>query len=203
MTRYIGVYGTFGREDDWPLPTSAFGRFMASQDFAPARFRPFKGFTGDLDGVPLFGSGEDWEAGTEAFIDYCYPIPYEDMNVIGHSHAVQPILMAAAKGLEIRSLILVGSPVRRNLEELAPEALKHIGVCRHLYDPGWDTWGLFGMLFDGRLSLRRSFRVEGMASEAVKGMGHSGVLLKPELFLLWVERGWLDLLRGVPDVEAA
>lgn len=195
--RYVALYGTHGRGAAWAQPTSDFAMMLLRDyNLSPARPRQFLSFTGDVDGLP-FISGQDWEAAESALWDYCDPIPLHDRNFIGHSHAGQFLLKAAANGLQMRSVLLVGTPVRREVEQtIGPAAVENIGTIRHLYDPGWDTWGLLGMLGDGRLSTRRAFRVPGIVSEQVKGMGHTGAMTDPKFWPEWGLRGWVDVLNG-------
>ena len=202
-TKLVEVFGTKGWTKDprrswWPND-SPFNAFMRRQGFELARpYRPFY-WTGGLDGVPVFANGNDWEAGRENFIDYCEALPYEWRNVIGHSHGGQIILGAAAAGLQLRSVILIGTPVRKEVEEkIAPEAVKNIGRCLHLVDARFDKMGLLGAVLDRRISFRRTFDVDGIDSRKVKGIGHSGLLYEPKLFEKWLEHDWLDVLRGAP-----
>lgn len=204
-TRYVAILGTNGwpsepaqQHAEWWYPTSPFGRYLKSLDLLPAREdKPFV-WSGDLEGIPILASGKDWEAGAESLGYYLDALPFEDRNLIAHSHGGQVALIAAANGVQMRSLIMVATPVRKDIERhIAPAAVKNIGVCRHLYDPKWDTIGLLGAAFDFRLSMRRKFQVAGIVAEGVPGMSHSNVLRDPALFPLWQSRGWLDLLRGV------
>lgn len=199
MTRWIGVLGTWGayRSNRWDLE-SPLTRFLERQGFAPARpGRPFNGWTTNLDGVPVLANGNDWEAGAEAVTYYAESLPYESLNFIVHSHAGQCLLIAAANGLKVRSLVMVGTPVRKDIElSVAPAAVTNIGRCLHITDARWDVMGFAGAVFDGRWSLRRTFRVPGIESVQARGIGHSGLLTDPSTFHLWVARGWLDVLRG-------
>lgn len=205
MTRFISVLGTHGWPDDpsrewwWPgdahTAPSPLCQFLAGHGILPARpDRPMK-WSGDVDGIP--GSGKDWEAGAESLTYYAECLPYELRNVIAHSHGGQVALLAAADGLKLRSLIMVGTPVRKDIEKfIAPLAVRNIGRVLHITDAQWDAWGLLGGLFDFRLSFRRHFLVPGIVSEKVKGIGHAEILRDQKRFALWEQHGWLDVLRG-------
>ena len=115
---------------------------------------------------------------------------------MAHSHGGQIALLAAAQ-LPMRSLIMVGTPVRRSIETtVAPLAVPNLGSCLHVSDPRWDLMGLAGALMDGRLSLRRTFNVPGIRCDQPAGIGHSQLLCDPRKFSLWKERGYLNLLAG-------
>jgi hypothetical protein len=192
--------GTGGMPKDrtaWTHRDSDFSRFLRTHGVEPARpERPFD-WKGGLDGIPFIG-GNDWEAAMESFVYYTEDFPYDDRNVIAHSHSGQFVLMAAADGLQLRSLVMVGTPVRRDIERyIAPLAVRNIGHVLHISDASWDWWGLAGALFDRRLSFRRHFNVPGIATDRVTGIGHAGILRDEQLFDLWTQRGWLKVLRGV------
>jgi len=189
---------------EWWRADSAFSAYLRSHGFEHARpERPFV-WSGDLDGVPILGRGNDWEAGAEALISYCsYGEPLLERRIIGHSHFGQVALLAAAQGLTIDSLILVGTPVRKAIERLAPAALRNIGTCLHIVDARWDLLGFAGAVFDGRVSLRRTFDVPGIRSVRERGIGHSGLLRTPALFPRWHDRGWLDVLAGRSRVDVS
>ncbi len=206
MTKYVGVLGTHGWTKDptrswWPAG-SPFNLFLEQQGIVMARpVRPFC-WSGDIDGVPMIANGNDWEAGAVALLYYLEHLPYEDRNLIAHSHGGQVALMAAHKGMAIRSLILIGTPVRDEIEAIAPAALSTIGCCLHLCDARFDFMGFAGALLDWRFSLRRTFTVPGIDSRRVKGIGHSGLLYDPTKFPLWASEGWLDVLRADRHVPA-
>ena len=200
MTRWIGLLGTHGWPDDpsqeWWHPRSAFAQFLARLDVVHARpEKPFV-WSGDVDGIP-FLSGKDWEAGAEAFGYYAEDLPFESRNVVAHSHGGQVALLAAADGLRLRSLVMVGTPVRKDIERvIATIAVRNIDRVLHISDARWDWMGLAGAFFDFRVSFRRHFRVPGLETARVRGIGHSGLLRDPRLFPLWLEHGWLRVLTG-------
>ena len=198
MTRFVAIHGTWGWPDDptseWWYPGSPWLAYMGDHDCTPARDEPFV-WSGDVGGTPR--SGRDWDAGAHALKYYLRPLPYEQRNVVAHSHGGQIALLCAQQGVALRSLLLIGTPVRRDIEQrVVPAALPHIGVCRHIIDARWDRMGWLGGAFDGRLSTRRGFRVPGITVELVPHIGHSGILRDPALFHLWDDQGWIDLLRG-------
>lgn len=207
-TLWTGVLGTHGSRtaypDQWVHPESPFSRYLKTQGFSPARpGRPFRGSTTDLDGVPVFADGNDWEAGAYAWIDYLQAVglvdeylnPLEYFVAFVHSHGGQLALIAAAEGLKIPALVMVGTPVRKEIEEtVAPKAVANIGVCLHLCDARWDFIGLAGAVLDWRFSLRRTFRVKGIDSQKVNGVGHSGLYVTPEDFEKWPP--FLDRVRA-------
>lgn len=197
-TKWVGVLGTWGwsrARRGWWAHDSPFSAYLRTQGLTPAREgHPFV-WTGDVDGVPIV-AGNDWEVGAIWLGDYLAALPYDDRNVIAHSHGGQLALIAATT-VPLRSLILVATPVRKAIEEtVAPTAVGNIGECLHLSDARMDVIGWAGALLDGRWSLRRTFDVDGIRCEQVRGMGHSRLLTDPAAFRLWDEHGWLDVLRG-------
>lgn len=207
-TGWIGVFGTGSDATDaadWSNPASAFARFLRPHGLTPVRERAFS-WSGGLSGVPFLDPvfGRDWEAAADAFAYYCAPLAYDARNVIAHSHGGQAVLLAAANGVRLRNVILIGTPVRRRIErDVAPRAVRQIARTLHVTAARWDGWGLAGALFDGRLTLRRTFRVPGIVSEQVRGIGHGGVLRDPALFPLWESHGWIEFLKASagPHVE--
>lgn len=214
--KWIGVLGTHGWPDDprreWWWPTSPLAQFLAREfDLVPAhRDEPFV-WSGDLQGVPGVADGNDWQAGSHALKYYLELTPYEDRNLIAHSHGGQ-VALEAARQIPIRSLLMFGTPVRTAIErDVAPAAVQNIGTwpvafgspsCMHVIDASFDLWGSVGALFGGN-PRRRAFNVPGIAVDRVRGIGHTGALCDPKHFGLWRERGWADVLRGHAEPQRA
>lgn len=205
MTKYVTVLGTHGWPDDytrqWWHWSSPFCKFLRARGLMQAHpDKPFV-WSGDLQGVPLLGAGRDWEAGAKSLGYYNAPLPFDARNVIAHSHG-GAVAILSAKEAPIRSLITIGTPVRKAVQAAAAEALKagHIGRWTHVYDQKGDRTQWLGQLFDGRWFGARAFQLAGMTDDAVPGIGHSGVLNDAGKFDLWVKRGWLDALVQGPEI---
>lgn len=65
----------------------------------------------------------------------------------------------------------------------------------HIHSDRSDRWQWLGTLFDGRLGIIRP-AVLADRNDCIKNVGHSELLRNPQYFSLWLERGWLDLLKG-------
>lgn len=198
MTRYVAVLGTHAwdrryPEGQWWHPKSPFSAFLRSHDCRHAKpMDPFV-WSGDLDGA-LLANGNDWEAGGKALKYYLRDLPYDSRNVIAHSHGGQVALYAAME-VPIRSLVMVGTPVRKEIEQsVCPVALERIGTCVHVSDKDWDWMGMLGAVFDRRWRLRRTFTDPAITTIQLKKIGHSGLLNNPALFPLWVSEGLIAAL---------
>lgn len=203
MTPWVAVHGT---HDDplsprsWACPTGPLPEFFARHGLV-LREPPFL-WSGGLDGVP-FDRGRDWDGGAAALSYYLEPIPYADRRLVAHSHGGAVALRAAARGTTLRSLVTVGTPVRKDIREAGRLALERgaIGTWLHIHDARWDWLQRAGMLFDGRLWGATAFELPGMVDCPVPGIGHSKVLCDARAIRLWQSEGWLDALRGRDDVD--
>lgn len=129
--------------------------------------------------------------------DGAHPIPYYYRNFISHSHGLQVILHACGTyGLRIRNLISVGSPIRKDMEEVTLRALGNIDNWLHIFDPRKDDTKLWGEVGDGRFRWPWQAPLKPLADELVPvpGAGHSGTLNDPKFFHIWAEhQDWLRL----------
>lgn len=143
----------------------------------------------------------EWEAGGDACFYFLHDLPYAKRNLIAHSHAGQVALYAAAFGTRIRTLVTVGTPVRADMFDVYARARKNIGWHLHICDATFDLWGTLGQLFDGEVSVSRTWPAEvggGPGPDltvTLEDIGHSGILRDPKLVDLWVTEGWLALIR--------
>jgi len=79
----------------------------------------------------------------------------EDLVVISHSHGLQVVLYAAARGLKIDLLIDISGPVRADMFVTATKAKLNIKRWVHLYGGRKDRWQWLGGLFDGNVGIVR------------------------------------------------
>lgn len=190
MTRYIPIAGTWGATASWVLrDDDPWVRFMAQHDLMPLRGPSGKPFTwtGALNGFWLTGK-DDWLAGSWDLQRWISTVPYYDRNIIAHSHGGQLVLLMCARGVEIRTLTTVGTPVRRDVP--AAEAAKHICYWQHLHDRKMDwmaTLRRLGQLGDGKVSKDRRFQIRGVRNIPLHKIGHSDLLSKPAAFHNWVD----------------
>jgi hypothetical protein len=207
MSRVILVAGTHSWDGDgridWYMPSSNFASYLATQGVQPVfgDGHPFTWST-RLGGVG-FGSSDlvEWHAAGVNLLNYIVPplcpekrIPAVETNLIVHSHGLQVALFACASGLQVNTLISVGSPVRKDMETIARAARPNITRWLHLHSDGSDRWQWIGELFDGRFGIVRKNPLAD-ANDFVSKVGHSDLLRNPEHFHLWAERDWLDWLQ--------
>lgn len=201
----IAVAGTHEPEDGWPSPGSPLFQHLNRRglDQAVGDGRPFD-WTRDLDGFTLFSwmgvkpSRRDWQIGAESLRAWVIPplaperaIPRNRRHALSHSHGIELVLIAAARGLYIHTLIDVGGPIREDiLEDYGEAARMNIGYWVHIYVHGRsDFWQWLGGLGDGNwdgLGQQRSELAmrdgRGMNIGLPKGLGHSRVLREPTMF---------------------
>ena len=206
-TILIAGTGSWDADDDidWYCPTHPFVDYLIQQGVEPlfgANGKPFIWST-NLSGVPFFTrrNKTDWSAGGAAlayFIDARVKTPGETINVIAHSHGLQIVLYACAYyGVRVRSLISVGSPIRKDMLTVSEKARPDITHWLHIHSDFSDKWQLLGQLFDGKLDVWLQQREHPLAdsNDFVAGVGHSKLLRAPEHYHYWLDRGWLDSLK--------
>lgn len=209
MTPFL-VAGTGSWKDtnavDWYCPGSDFAQFLAKAGVPPAfdgngTPKPFVWST-DLGGTPWTGK-DDWAAGGAALAYFVADrLGRQAMATaaIVHSHGLQVAAYAAAEhGLKFRTLISVGSPIRYDLAAQYKALKANTGYWLHLHSDGTDRWQWLGELFDRRNPF--AWRVVRDCPYADKNdfvpkVGHSQLLRDPAQFHYWVDRGWIDPLKG-------
>lgn len=196
MTHVTLVEGTFG--GTWASdPASTFRDMLRRRDVAAS---VFEGWTNNVDGVPnLLAAGRhrDWIAGGYALSYFLQLVPYEDRNIICHSHGLQVVLyMLARTQLPIRRLISVCSPVRRDMRETAIAAVPYLNRWRHIASSQGDPWQRLGELFDGHLGWGDRKWPQAQENLSIPGIGHSKLLNDPTFIDLWQTDGMLDFLRA-------
>lgn len=194
---------------EWYMPGSPFVAFLQAQGIEPVfgqNGRPFTWST-DLGGVG-FGDGDHrvWQAAGVNLIDYVVPPRCPNLrilpaytNVIAHSHALQVVLYACADGLEVDTLVSVGSPVRADMEDTARWARPRIRRWIHLHSDRSDRWQWLGGLFDGRLGIVRRHPLADQ-NIAIPSVGHSTILRDPQAFHHWQDSGVIAALREITVV---
>lgn len=105
--------------------------------------------------------------------------------VICHSHGLQPVLIAAAQGLRIQTLIEVSAPVREDIiRTYGAAARANIRHWISIQHAGCDWWRTLGGLGDGRLGVRAQHPLVTVGGRgehwAIQGIGHRGLLDHPD-----------------------
>lgn len=198
MTTVILVEGTWG--GDWARARSSFSMLLKAHDCMPMRFQ---GWSGDVSGVPNFLASKKhsaWIAGGYAFADFIERLDFHDRNVICHSHGLNPVIYACARrGVKLRRVVSVCSPVRRDMEPQARALVKHCEQWRHVHSDGGDWMQFFGEVFDRHWGWTRSWRIRGasnLVNVTIPGIGHSKLLNDPAFLHKWVSEGLIDFLHG-------
>jgi hypothetical protein len=219
MITYIPVAGTSGWADD-SAKLAQYGRnevrwwqdsylyyFLKAEGFNVPNVKDPYIWTTDLGGtsfwrrwaiwkgkISLTRDHRDWIAGGAALRWYIkgHNLDDSDVNIIAHSHGLQVVAYASEQGLKINHLISVGSPVRRDMEEV----YKRMNVRRwlHIFDGNNDRIQWAGQLGDGFLS-RRLKNSYANFNHPLPNIEHSRVLSDPDAFHYWKDMFWLDFLR--------
>lgn len=215
MTRFLPVAGTHGWRGQpvggWWQQGSPWLRYMREQGFAPyAPDRPFI-WTTHLDGIWPFSGRAcaqhlTWQAAGDNLYAYLVPPlhggdangvaprPIETRLVV-HSHAAQVVAYACARGLKVRRLITVGSPVREDMTSVWAAARPHIDRWVHVHSDHSDRWQWLGTIGDGVFGIVRRMPLADR-NVSIRGVGHTGILTEPEAFGWWEAEGLVEELRG-------
>jgi hypothetical protein len=195
-TTVVLIAGTWGGSEDWTNPQSLFSQFLRSKGFDPLQFV----WSGDVNGVPdplENGKFSDWKAGGWSLSYFLRSLPYDQRNLIDHSHGGQlPPFCAVETRTLLRNNISVCTPVRKDLRDTYIESRKFMNRWRHVYAKGWDFWQRAGEFLDGQVGWTRQMP-PGSADDnvAIPGIDHHLLLTDPKNFPLWIENGLLDVLR--------
>lgn len=204
----ILVAGTGSWKDngsiDWFCPGHDFGKFLDAQGVAPiydgnGTPKPFVWST-DLAGVPVLTNKKDWAAGGAAlsyFVRFKAICRSYETALIVHSHGLQVAAFAAAEyGLKVDTLISMGSPLRADMRDRYQVLRTNTRYWLHVHSDKSDRWQWFGELFDGHFGIVRETPLANR-NDFVPGVGHSELLRDPAQYHHWIDRGWIDLLKGI------
>lgn len=196
-TKWVGILGTWSFPDrqrrEWFQDGSTFAELMKAQGFEVATPGSEYVWSGDLDGTWV-NRGNDWEAASKNLAFYLRHLPYEQRNLIAHSHG-GTVTIPAALEVPIRSLVTIGTPARKETRRVGQQALDagQIGAWAHVSDATWDWLGQLGALMDGDLRFSRTMGLLGCRDVRLKGIGHSSLL--SGRMDLWLQHGLLSTLR--------
>ncbi len=196
MTKVFIVPGTWefdgeDAHDEYWEPDSSFAKFLNQNDceLASVDGDPFIWSTA-LTGVsPLswFGKHDKhtaWVAAGMNFKHYMKDVPLKDRNVITHSHGGQVMAYACANGLELRSVLTLMMPVRKDMNDAYRVAANNIGWWTHVHSDWSDLIQIWGSLFDGRLGIHRECEYAD-CNTTIPKVGHSTILRDPSRFHIW------------------
>lgn len=178
--RYILIGGSFQYYDDWYQTDSGlFTSFMARRGFQ--RIDPPYRWNG---GVTV----TDWRASADALGWYLRGVDFADRNVIAYSNGGQPVLCLCARGIEIRTLTTVGTPVRSDVPtERAEAAIRYHQAIYDELDP--IRW--IGEI-DGSFGKRRFDRARNYN---LRDISHGRVFFDERYVSFWDSMGWLEAIR--------
>lgn len=193
MSTCVLIHGTWGAK--WAEPDSDFRKMLCKQRFFIA---PTFEWSGDISGIPSFtanGKHSDWRAAGASLSYYMKDIPYQNRNVIAHSHGGQCVAYAAAfKGVAIRRLITVSTPPREDMESVWERAKPNVGYHVHVVSKRGDWMIRFGQAFDHRWGWDATIPSADQ-NIVIPDIGHSGILMDPMYITLWSSQHLLDFLR--------
>lgn len=179
---------------DWFHPKHPFAKMLQDSGISVLDDNglPFI-WTTNVDGLVVERKNHiDWSAGGAA-LSYFTRMKQETVpDIIAHSHGLQVVLYACANhGMRVNVLISVGSPVRKDMEEIAKKARLNIGHWIHIHSDKSDKWQWLGELFDGKFGIVREHPLADR-NDFVPKVGHSELLRDPKKYPLWKQKGWLD-----------
>ena len=130
-----------------------------------------------LSGTLFCGSKHlAWQYGGDVLRRFLLTVPLDDRNLVAHSHGGQIVAYALAGGVQVRSVVTVASPVRRDMGEVWAATGLNPDMHLHLYAVGWgDRWRWFGQRgrFKREMENTTNVKIEG---------GHSGMLNRPYFY---------------------
>lgn len=191
---YIPIPGTFSWDEDplvyqWYERGSSFETYLREEHDIHQHPRGYLTWSTALDGVFWKKNMAVWKAAAKHLACHLETVPWQDRNIIAHSHGGQVAIMAAASGLRFRTLITVGTPIRKDVERFADTAAGNIDYWFHICDSHTDLVSILGALFDGRVRIKHRFDQANDVDD-ICGIGHSKILNDDWAIKLWTERGW-------------
>lgn len=186
MTSLFLIAGTWG--GGWAEETDpqSFRVFLRLMGFRCSRIE----WSENVDGVPavLAAAGNrDWISGGYSVRYRLRDVPYEDRNVLTHSHGIASLLYATTyqnpksdtPPIPIRNAVCICPPPREEFLRMAMTALQSgmLGSLRVVYADGFDFWALAGQWFDGHWGFRRKWDIDHLHffQHGIKDIGHSRV----------------------------
>jgi hypothetical protein len=201
MIPILPVAGTWARkrsEPQWFHPGSPLHQHLvaAGFDYLRGADGTMYEWTTDLNGWQvirrIFGGKPkkgDWEVGGINLKAFLTPPlaphaawPPDRTHILAHSHGLQVVLEACARGQKVNTLISVCSPVRSDMMEVARKAVPNIGKWIHYFSDDEDFIQLAG---DDHFL--KEVRKHPLADHNFfVPDGHSDVLNNPKLFSYFI-----------------
>lgn len=181
-----GTHAWDGVKEDWYSPGSLFVEYLRSIGYEPID-PPFIWDT-EVGGIGFGDVLRGWRANGINLLRFVVPprcpdrriLPSETI-VISHSHGLQVVLWAAARGLLIDTFVDVAGPVREDMMPAARDARPNIRRWVHIHAGRKDKWQWLGAMFDGNFGIVRQ---HPLADRNVREpqADHGDVLRTPRFF---------------------
>lgn len=216
-TKVLPIHGTWGfpaKHGDWWQYDSALSWYLMRHGLDHLRPEDPFSWSGDAGGIRWpFGANRshtDWQAGGKALRWYLIDgrerrnyVRVAERRVISHSHGLAPVLYACAEGLWLDRLVSVTAPIRADMAEIARRARPNIGKWIHVHAASGDRMQVYGAILDGVWGIHRKAEwthTDGTVTRAdeqisVPGVGHSGLLNRPDCFHWWEDAGLIPFLK--------
>jgi hypothetical protein len=183
MTSLFLIAGTWG--GGWAEETDpdSFRVFLRLMGFRCSRIE----WSENVDGVLAAAGNRDWISGGYSVRYRLRDVPYEDRNVLTHSHGIANLLYATTyqnprsdtPPIPIRNAVCICPPPRQEFLTMAKLALQSgmLASLRVVYADGWDLWARLGQIGDGHWGWRRTWDLADprFVQHGIKGIGHSDV----------------------------
>lgn len=163
-------------------------------------------WSGDIAGLPKWLNPwtvdpcSDWRIGGDFLAAELSRLPFEDRNILTHSHGLQVGAFAAAQ-LPIRSFVSIAGPVRndKTMRPIYEAALANVGAWVQVSDAHWDKTQWLGEWFDGRKGRVKDLPFDSLKVRNIrmKNISHSDLLYDQSKFPRWRSEGLEPLL--VPE----
>jgi hypothetical protein len=101
-----------------------------------------------------------WEFGSLNIAKEVEDLPIEKRRFLSLSHGMQPLMIACANGLKVKSFVSIAGPVRKDMEPYYEAAMENIEVYTCVFsDSLWrDRWQILGTIRDGTLRYTRKMK---------------------------------------------
>ena len=200
MTPTILLHGTWGLDDLWWRPGSAFAREAERHGVhLPAGWPPFK-WSGALGGLPTVGAPADpsgrfpepqlapWEVAGYHLALYARLVGGGGpVNLLTHSHGLQvgafAAVYAADLGVRIEVFLSISGPIRRDMQRVRRAAMDNIGRWIQVADHENDKTIRQGEFLDGAVGWVYELPEPGTVNVRAS-YGHSG-LFEERNFPAW------------------
>jgi hypothetical protein len=122
---------------------------------------------------------------------YCQVNHLDSPHIISHSHGLQVVIFASAKGQRFGTVISISGPTRRDMDRAMRAGMGNVEKWVQVVDPVSDMTIREGQAADGRLGWSYDIELPGAINIHTPGTGHSGMTLDVKA---WNDHGLFALL---------